>query len=261
MPRWAIISIGVVAIVIVIAIGYPIYAEAKAKADTKAECDGLAREIAVSSVQGGDVTKVATLRAQLEECAARAKELGVPIDDSAIDLALCGAPIEQIAQEWAHYRSTSFDDPVKRENTRTTILRLGEETARCFGEAIEDATTPDQLKKLLRLLDEAIVQSGLRTSCYSRGDSGCSRTGVNEPHGYDKARDEQSRVSEPLKMRRSQLYEKLASLDPTFKPPSAGITGRIREVPRNENLSDEERIAAYEARPIYRDREGDGRAR
>lgn len=169
------------------------------RSNALSRCEDLKRQRAALAVQGGDVVAIARLDAEIRQCAQSAQALGADVDLGGVTLDGCVAKAEQIEQEWAHYRSTEYTDAIKRNNTRGTMLRLGEEMARCFEQAVAEAETPESIERIRTALSRAIGKAEDRERCYRNDGSGCGRFGLNEAHGNDKASDEINRVITPLR--------------------------------------------------------------
>lgn len=199
MPKWLPwVVLGAVCVAIA-AYLFPRLAKAYGVTQALTRCQELERQRAALAVQGGDVVALARLDAEIRACSQTAQSLGADIDLGAVTLEACVAKLEQINQEWAHYRSTEYSDLTKRNNTRTTMLRLGEEAARCFNGAIEDSESPTTLDKIRAALSKGIGEAEARERCYLTDGSGCGRYGLNEDHGNDKAAQERQRVIDPLR--------------------------------------------------------------
>lgn len=163
-----------------------------------ARCAQLRAQLAAVRVQGGDPVAAQRIEDELNACARDVAALGGTVDAAGVQLLACDTAYEQQVQEFSHYRSTEYSDAVKRNNTRQTILRLGDDQVRCYNGAIAAATSPATLNiiraSILRTLEAAVD----RRNCYLYDQRGCGRFGVNEPHGNDKAADEQQRIIDPL---------------------------------------------------------------
>src|SRR5690606_11069133 len=127
-----------------------------------ATCAGLRAQIAAMRVQGGDLGQLAILEAQLMECTRTAERLGVDVDAAEVNEFQCDGIAQQMRQEWSHYRSTSYADPLKRENTRTAILRMGDDLARCFEESIAEAKTIEEVERICSKINRARDESEAR---------------------------------------------------------------------------------------------------
>lgn len=205
---FVIVGLVVVGVLVLAAVAlFPRLATAVARDQALSRCDALRQERSRLAVQGGDVVEIARLDAQIRACTTEAASLGANVDLGSETLKTCLAKSEQIEQEWAHYRSTGYDDAVKRNNTRGTMLRLGEELARCFSQAVTDAQNVVTLRQIRDAVSQAIGRAQAREQCYLSDASGCGRFGLNEPHGNDKAADERARVITPLRDVLSQVND------------------------------------------------------
>lgn len=184
----------VVALVVV-----PPYLREREKTQALSRCDELKAQRATMAGQGAEVTQLAILDTQIRLCYEAAGRVGANVDPSdRLDLGACSDRGQQIEREWTHYRSTSGEDAVKRNNTRQTILRLGEEMAACYRDVVPRATTAEQLEVLLASARRQYALSQERAACFRSGAAGCSRFGLNEDHGNDRALQEEQRIGGPL---------------------------------------------------------------
>lgn len=212
MDTRLIVGIGVVVLVIALVIVGPNLATSYARNKKLSECEALKAELAALRIQGGDVNEAARLEARIAQCAADAESYGADLDLGKIRLGSCDAMYEQMEREFAHYRSTSYDDPVKRNNTRQTILRIGSELSACYSDAISQAESVATLDAIKRSLLRSIAASTSRRDCFLYDQTGCGRFGLNEDHGNDKARAEEERVLNPLQSNLSAIEAKRSTL-------------------------------------------------
>jgi hypothetical protein len=140
-------------------------------------------------------------------------------------LRMCSVLKTEIDREFQHYKTTSYSDAVKRNNTRQTILRLGRELSQCLSSALSDArkappvrltqvrwlglrgmgglgaysaATGNSVSAVAASALSALDSSMTRKICFSLDMPGCGRFGVNEDGNEKKAADEQARVLAPL---------------------------------------------------------------
>ncbi len=163
-----------------------------------AKCNALKARIAGARLQGGDLVLAAQLEAEYESCVAETNAMGGSIDVAGAQLDSIEAAGSQLAVEWTHYKSTADTDAVKRNNTRSAILRIGEDMVRELRGAVMVTTTLPVLDRIERFTREQALQSRARIMCWLSGEGGCSRYGVNEPHPNDNATDEIIRIGAPL---------------------------------------------------------------
>lgn len=218
------IAVGVLVLVVALVVVGPGLATSYARNKQLSECERLKAQLAALRVQGGDVTEAARLEQQIAACAQAAEAYGADIDLGSIRLGTCDAMYEQIEREFTHYRSTSYDDPVKRNNTRQTILRVGEELARCYQEAISQAESVATLDTIRRSILRSLASATARRDCYLYDQTGCGRFALNEDHGNDKARAEDERVIAPLNAALAALDTRRASMASAarLRPQAAG---------------------------------------
>ena len=193
MSTWLVVVIvlGAAGAVVFAVLGLP----ALKRSQVGAECAALRARLTELRSQGGDATEAAKVQAELDRCLSDLEAIGGEVDRTGERAASCESYQEQIEQEWAHYRSTAYEDAIKRNNTRQTILRLGEELARCLRDRLESGDPPEGVR---RQAERAMRASEARARCFEDGASGCSRYGVNEATGEERAADERQRVTEPL---------------------------------------------------------------
>lgn len=221
-------AIAIVAVVLAIA-AVPAY-RAWARSQALARCNALQQQRALLP-QGADINTINTLDAQIRLCADELRSLGLPVAPGlATGLDECATKARQIAAEWTHYRSTSYSDPMKRDNTRGAILRMGDEMVSCFSRSIEAATTFAEITAIDDLIRREIAASHGRLQCYLNDQSGCGRFGVSEEHGNDKARHERTRIYDPLLRVQEQAATKRRALRPAVaaaeETKAAGIAAR-----------------------------------
>ncbi len=200
-------------LLVVAAMVLPRIAQALARDKALGRCAELEQQRAQLAVQGTDPVTIARIDSELRACQATAQQLGADVDLGVEGAKSCASRGEQISQEWAHYRSTEYSDSVKRNNTRNSMLRFGEEMARCFEQAIDDASSPEGLRVIKSELNRQIAYAEARETCYLTDASGCGRFGLSEDHGNDKARQERERVILPLRTALAKLDEKRTMLE------------------------------------------------
>lgn len=185
--------------------------EERRKKATRDRCYALERELALRSAQGTDPAALTELQVQLRLCRDELVAQGDQFDAGQARVGDCLALNSKIAAEWNHYRSTVDTDAVKRNNTRGTILRTGDEMVACFRQAVSDASSDEGLASIQRQLATALLDSKARVDCFRNSDSGCGRFGLNEPHPADMANDEESRIYQPLLSISRELESKQAA--------------------------------------------------
>lgn len=216
MNKWVIIALvgGGVVIVAVAVVLFPRAAQSWARNAALSKCAELQRRRAQLAAQGTEVNELAALDSEIRACSSSAQALGAELDMGEVSLDGCLDKSAKIQAEWTHYRSTDYSDSWKRNNTRGTMLRLGEDMARCFMTAIDDAESAASLEKIKNAIAREIARAEDRERCYLNDVSGCGRFALSEPHGNDKAADERSRVIEPLRAAYDAAVEKLRTLQP-----------------------------------------------
>ena len=218
MSTASIIAICVLLALVGAALVIPPYLAKRAKESAVSRCAALKARRAGEAVQGGNPVVLAQLDYEIKTCLGEAAALGAPVDVGAAVLEGCIAKGEQISQEWAHYKSTSYSDPVKRNNTRGTILRTGEEMARCFSGALDEVTTVPGAEAIKAEITKQLAYSVSRRACYDNNMPGCGRDLLNEDHGNDKSAAERDRIEIPLREQLARANEKIAELTASTRP-------------------------------------------
>jgi hypothetical protein len=139
-------------------------------------------------------------------------------------LRVCSVLRNYIRGQFDHYKATDYIDPLKRNNTRQTMLATGAALATCLRDALATAkqagggggtssktgtkttsrptSRPVDITKMVRdvtgVVTLALNDAVERKLCYLSDQPGCGRSGLNEDHGNDKAAQEQERVINPL---------------------------------------------------------------
>jgi copper homeostasis protein CutC len=214
MDRQRIIMLVVVVVlVVVVAIAFPVLANAYTRSSALSRCAELEAQLATIRTQGGDANTANQLQIQLEQCYGRAKDAGATLDLGAVLVRDCATAARQMQLEFTHYRSTTYDDPVKRNNTRSTILRLCEDAAACFNRAVERAESVGALREIKQIVVSAIADTVARRQCYQNDEPGCGRFALNEDHGNDKAAQETARCVQPLENVVSAINAKIERIE------------------------------------------------
>lgn len=188
----------VVAVMVGGAILLPKALAAFSRQATLNECRRLQAELDAIRVQGGDQIRAIQIETQLRRCVSEANAQGLNIDPAEARLGSCETFGVLIATEWTHYKSTSMEDAIKRNNTRASILRAGEDMVACLRAVVTEATSLSTLDRAEAFVREQIFRSSERVMCFLNGAPGCSRYGLNEAHVSDKASDEMLRIGAPL---------------------------------------------------------------
>ena len=234
MTTGGIIAICVLLALVGAAIIVPPLLKQRAENQLASTCRELEARLAGAALQGGNPKEIADIEAKLVACKKAATAAGIPdMDVGEAVLAGCVARGEQMSQEWAHYKSTTYSDAVKRNNTRNTILRLGEEMARCFSESIDDTTSVKGAESIRSELRKQIAYSVERRTCYVNDMSGCGRFALNEDHGNDKSAAERDRIENKL---REQLVRVDAKVIELRAADDAAKSAAARSLTLNKSL-------------------------
>jgi hypothetical protein len=202
----------VLAIVVAIALSFPYIAKLYARTSTENEIASLREQLAQLSVAGGDQNAAEQIRQRIRSLTATAENYGSELDLGTITLSGCDAMQARIESEWLNYTTTVDTDAVKRNNTRATILSNGQTLSRCFDQAITDADSTEALQQIRRSIIAAIAKSEARRVCFESGAPGCSRYGLNEPHGFERAADERDQVQAKLRANLVSVNAKIGLL-------------------------------------------------
>ncbi|MCH8198536.1 MAG: hypothetical protein IIA54_00500 [Chloroflexi bacterium] len=245
-----ILALGAVAVVLLL-VWRPLKKKLEEDA-LQAECDALEGQLISSRAQGTGADETARIEVALNDCRRRLRDLGIETPSVSETLLLeIDAAREQIRQEWSHFKSTDYADILKRGSTRGTILRIGDELARKYRLAADDASeNAAQLSLLRTSVDEALGESKARMSCYGwrprwkeigfRPGSGCDRYfGSTEDSPEAKVTAERERIYDPLRASREYILTKSGSLYRTTPEYAEGIRRRNERIARTQRLAEE----------------------
>jgi len=165
----------------------------------EAECAALQASLAqLRSQPTPDAANMLRLEARVRTCITEARQMGATIAASESHLSDGDASYAQIEGWWNEYKATSDHDPLKRNNTRQSILTAGTALAATYSAAITQSTSNESTKlvakSILRALDSAVT----RRLCFLSNERGCGTFASNEDQPDAKAAQEQSRVIAPL---------------------------------------------------------------
>jgi len=174
-----------------------------------AECAALQNNlVALRAQPTPDGATMTRLEGEISACLAQARELGAEVDAATTQLAAADAVYTQM-EGWFHeYRATS-SDPLKRNNTRQTILNGGASIAAAYTNAIAQSTNPQMTKLIAQSVRRALDSAISRQLCYLGNERGCGTSGSDEDQPDAKAAQEQSRVIAPLIAAYMQAVAKL----------------------------------------------------
>lgn len=204
-----------VALLVAVVVLVPRLTSARAQSTDLAQCRALQRQLADARTQGGDQGVIEHIEAQLRSCIVDAQAAGAQVDTSGIDLGIAQAAGAQIDSEWVHYKSTDWADSVKRNNTRSNILRIAEsDLVPDLRAALEHAESLASLAPIRDEITRQINKSIDRAQCILSDGVGCGRFGDNEDNWDQRGRDEIVRVMLPLGI--------IAALDDGWRPTLVG---------------------------------------
>jgi hypothetical protein len=168
------------------------------RAAKAAECGALqANLVQLRGQPTPDRASMTRLESQLAACLAQARELGVPIDPATDHRATADASRAQIDTWFAEYKGTS-NDPLKRNNTRQSILSGGAALAATYTEALAQSPNNETTKLIAQSIVQALDSAVTRKLCFLGNERGCSTHAVDEDQPDVKAAQEQTRVIVPL---------------------------------------------------------------
>lgn len=233
--------IGVVAVVLIIyaprlMTGASAVANAAGARETRDACAAL-RAAIDALPQGTDPNTRADLEAQLRACETRLESFGEVVDRVSSTLATCTSRRDQIRREWSHYLSTSYSDAIKRNNTRSAILRFAEEALQCLEGARELGTTSAELKAVRKVARDLHADAVARFNAYVAGAPGTGRFAWNEDDNPVKARAEDDRVIKPLKTFLGSLDSQIKSLEQVENEAKAAAERARREAERAAEIA------------------------
>jgi hypothetical protein len=164
-----------------------------------AECAALqASLVQLRSLPTPDRASMTRLEGQIAACMAQARELGVPIDPATDHRASADASRAQIDAWFNEYKATSDHDPLKRNNTRQSILTGGGALATAYAEAIVQSPNNETTKLIAQSIIAALDAAITRKLCFLGNERGCGTFASNEDQPDTKAGQEQERVITPL---------------------------------------------------------------
>jgi hypothetical protein len=116
--------------------------------------------------------------------------------------------------QFAHYKATSDHDPLKRNNTRGSILAAGREMAAGLTDVFAQASSFGSLtamRAVSTLALAALNASIDRWACFFMGQPGCGTFAVNEDQPDVKAQQELAAVTTPLMALYGQIARALVA--------------------------------------------------
>jgi hypothetical protein len=206
------LAIGIGALVVVGVMAFPTLARMSTRNGTEAELRAAQTRLDEISINGGDPVEAERLRARIRELTTQANAYGATFDLGAITLDGCQAMYARIESEWNNYVATVTSDPLKRNNTRASILNFGTTLARCYEQAVTDASDRTTLEAIRAAILQAFARSEARRICFETDGPGCGRSGVSEDHGFDKAAAERDVIQAGLRRALNLCNSKLTAL-------------------------------------------------
>jgi hypothetical protein len=168
------------------------------RAAKTAECAALqASLVALRAQPTPDAATMVQLEGRISACLAEARTLGAEVDAATTQQAAADAVYAQMEGWFNEYRATS-GDPLKRNNTRQSILNGGAGLAATYANAITQSTNPQMTKLIAQSVLRALNAAISRQLCFLGNDRGCGTFGSDEDQPDAKAAQEQSRVITPL---------------------------------------------------------------
>jgi hypothetical protein len=167
---------------------------------TTADCTRLHQQkVQLQQQSAPDPGQIQHLEAQIAACVRQVQESGGAPDPVISQQASGDAIYARINQIFDEFTATEYSDVLKRGNIRKDISEAAPAMATAYSQAVAQSanvlTTENVRVSIARALDAAIR----RRACYLYDGRGCGRyDGSVEPHGNDKAAQEQREVIEPL---------------------------------------------------------------
>lgn len=170
------------------------------RAAKQAECNALRASLATLRAQPmPDAATMLRIEAQIATCQREARELGVAVEAAQEHLSNADQSFAAMEGWFNEYRATSEHDPLKRNNTRQSILNAGEALAATYTNALNQTSSPEAIKMIAQSLVRALDASISRRICFWNGTpgpgGGCGTLGGNEAQPDEKAMDERNRVT------------------------------------------------------------------
>jgi hypothetical protein len=132
-------------------------------------------------------------------CIAAVRAAGGEVDALTSNLMDGDNGYRHVEDQFADYKRTSKDDPVKRNNVRGDIIGVGATMAGSYSAAASAATDAASARAVRLSILRALDASVARQMCFLyQLDPQCGRNGVNEDHDDDKAGQEYARITRPL---------------------------------------------------------------
>ncbi len=169
----------------------------------EAECAALQQSLVQLRAQPTpDMASMLRIEGQIVACLAQLREAGGTVDAASTHLANADASFAAIEGWFNEYIATSHDDPLKRNNTRGSILNGGAALAAAYVNAITQSTSSEKNKLIAQSIVRALNASVSRRICFWNGTpgpgGGCGTSGVNEDQPDAKSTQERERVIVPL---------------------------------------------------------------
>jgi hypothetical protein len=176
----------------------------------QAECAALQASLVTLRAQPTpDAATMVQLEGRISACLAEARTLGAEVDAATTQQAAADAVYAQMEGWFNEYKATSDHDPLKRNNTRQSILNAGAGLATTYTNAITQSTNPQMTKLIAQSVLRALNAAISRQLCFLGNERGCGTFGSNEDQPDAKAAQEQSRVITPLIAAYMQAVTKL----------------------------------------------------
>jgi hypothetical protein len=169
-----------------------------------------------------DAAAIARLRAQIASCIAQVRASGGDVSNALSNMSDGDNAYQHIEDQFADYKRTSKDDPLKRNNIRQDILNVGQTMATSYTGAANAATDATGARAVRQSILRALDAATQRQLCYLyQLDPQCGRNGVNEDADEDKAGQEYARIVKPLLDAHGLAVQKLWSFGGSDRPDNA----------------------------------------
>jgi hypothetical protein len=169
-----------------------------------------------------DAAAIRRKQTEVAACIAAVRASGGDVDNATSNLSDGDNAYQHIEDQFADYKRTSKDDPLKRNNVRQDILNVGTAMAASYSGAANAATDAASARAVRQSILRALDASVQRQLCYLyQLDPQCGRNGVNEDADEDKAGQEYARIVRPLLDAHGLAVQKLWSFGGSAAPDNA----------------------------------------
>jgi hypothetical protein len=190
---------------------------------TGATCAALQTNLnQLQSAPTPDVAAIRRKQSEIAACIAAVRAAGGEIDNATSNISDGDNAYFHLEDQFADYKRTSKDDPLKRNNIRGDILGVGQTMVGSYAGAANAATDATGARAVRQSILRALDAATQRQLCYLyQLDPQCGRNGVNEDADEDKAGQEYARIVRPLLDAHGLAVQKLWSFGGSAYPDDA----------------------------------------